>query len=280
MDEPIEELLPFYVLGVLEEADRARVEQYLAATPSARQQVEAMQRAADSLAYGAPPAAPPESARQALLERLAAQESGSARVDLPPVPALPQERARERVQKRPQARRPRLRVPAGFFAGLSLALVALAGVWILALNAQVARLRADVVALQADVRQQSAGLALLNNVLAQPSPQALRSIPLQGTEAHPQAAGQLITDLDSRTAILVVSGLEPLPPGRTYQAWLIRGETPFSAGLLPVGTGGQGVIVLSVSDAIGAFDSLGVSIEPEGGSLAPSGEIVILSEIS
>ena len=74
-------------------------------------------------------------------------------------------------------------------------------------------------------------------------------------------------------------GLTPLEAGKTYQVWLIQGETPVSAGLLKVDANGQGVLVVSSETPIGSFDALGISVEPEQGSPQPTGDIVVLSAL-
>jgi anti-sigma-K factor RskA len=52
-----------------------------------------------------------------------------------------------------------------------------------------------------------------------------------------------------------------------------------SAGLLSVDENGQGVVVVTSDESIGSFNQLGISVEPEGGSQQPTGDIVVLSDI-
>ena len=104
------------------------------------------------------------------------------------------------------------------------------------------------------------------------------TISLKGTEAQPRAQGQLIADPAETSAVLVISGLPPLEAGKTYQVWLI-GDAPVSAGLLTVDENGQSVLIITSEESIGSFRSLGISIEPEGGSEQPTGEIVVLSDL-
>jgi anti-sigma-K factor RskA len=89
----------------------------------------------------------------------------------------------------------------------------------------------------------------------------------------------LIADPNSSSGILVIAGLASLEPGKTYQVWLINASVPVSAGLLTVDANGQGVFILTADSAIGSFNSLGISIEPEGGSEQPTGEIVVFSDL-
>ena len=67
---------------------------------------------------------------------------------------------------------------------------------------------------------------------------------------------------------VVTSGLPALPPGRVYQLWLIGKTTTTSAGLLPAAKAGQTPPVLASGVVKG--DTLGLTIEPAGGSAQPT----------
>ncbi len=105
------------------------------------------------------------------------------------------------------------------------------------------------------------------------------TISLKGTKVQPQAQGQLIADPKSESAVLVITGLGQLEAGKTYQVWLIDASGPKSAGLLTVNANGQGVIIVTSGSEIGSFKSLGISVEPAGGSSKPTGDIVVLSDL-
>jgi hypothetical protein len=147
--------------------------------------------------------------------------------------------------------------------------------WAFVLNTQVARLQNEIASLEGQVATHSQSIDELIRNLPQSN---VITVSLKSTEEQPRPLGQLIADPNDRSAVLVISGLPPLEPGKTYQVWLI-GEAPVSAGLLTVDENGQSVLVITSEEAIGSFNSLGISIEPEGGSLEPSDEIVVLSEL-
>jgi anti-sigma factor RsiW len=67
-------------------------------------------------------------------------------------------------------------------------------------------------------------------------------------------------------AVVVMSGLSEPPVGKTYQLWLLQGTSPSSVGVMAAGQR-AGTLVL---DSIGAADTLGVTIEPVGGSRTPT----------
>ena len=164
------------------------------------------------------------------------------------------------------------------FRVLSLGAATVAILWGFALNGQIARLQDQVASLNDQVTAQSQSLDELIRNLPQTGESDIISVSLKSTETQPRALGQLIADPNDESAMLVISGLPPLEPGKTYQVWLI-GNAPVSAGLLTVDENGQSVLIITSEEAIGSFNSVGISIEPEGGSMEPTGEIVVLSEL-
>jgi anti-sigma-K factor RskA len=260
MDPRIEELLPFYALEALTEEEKELVESYLAKHPEARAQVQELQSGASTLPYAVSPVEPPRHVKQALMARVTADAQTRSSTSKGTV--SPPARRAFRFED--------------IFRVLSLGAATAAIVWAFILNARVARLQHEIASLNHQVAVQSQSLDdLIQNL---PQSNDVVTVSLKGTDAQPRAQGQLIADPDDRSAVLVISGLPPLEAGRTYQVWLI-GEAPVSAGLLTVDENGQSVLIVTSEEAIGSFNSLGVSIEPEGGSTEPTGEIVILSEL-
>jgi anti-sigma-K factor RskA len=262
MDPRIEELLPFYVLDALTEEEKALVDSYLAKHPEARSQVQDLQSGASAVPYAVTPVEPPRHVKEALMSRVAAD-------------AQARERASARVPAEPARRGLGLE---NLFRFLSLGAAAVAVSWAFFLNAQVAGLRSEINALNQQVSAQSQSIDQIIANLPQSNESDVITVSLKSTGEQPRALGQLIADPNDQSAVLVISGLPPLEPGQTYQVWLI-GNAPVSAGLLTVDENGQSVLIVTSQEAIGSFNSLGISIEPEGGSEQPTGEIVVLSEL-
>jgi anti-sigma-K factor RskA len=262
--QQIEELLPFYALDALTEEERELVEKYLAEHPEARQQVEEMRNAAAALPHGVSPIEPPRRVKEALMTRVSADE-----------------RARSSAKAARQPSRPLLQVMRGenIIRTFSLGIATLAIVWVIILNNQLSQLRNEIATLNDRLTAQSQSLEQIIANLPQSSPSNVITVSLKGTDTQPRAHGQLIADPNSQSAILVMAGLPPLEAGKTYQVWLINGGAPVSAGLLTVDANGQGVFIVTSQETISSFNSLGISIEPEGGSPQPTGEIVVLSEL-
>ena len=101
--------------------------------------------------------------------------------------------------------------------------------------------------------------AVLHDRLGE-QPQAIQ---LQG------ANGQLVITRDG-TATLVVDDLAPAPAGKTYEAWVITDQIPKPAGTF-AGGGVRTAFALTRDVPDGA--TVAVTVEPAGGSKAPTGDI-------
>ena len=75
------------------------------------------------------------------------------------------------------------------------------------------------------------------------------------------------------SAALMVDGIAPLPEGKTYQLWYIDSQGARPAGTFDVGDSGSTWRVLD--GAMAAGDTIGLTVEPEGGSQAPTTKPVV-----
>lgn len=256
----IEELLPFYALDALTDEEREQVEAYLREHPEARQQVEEMGRAVAALPQSVSPVEPSPRTKAALMAHVA--------VD-----------AKSRASKQEQVSRPRVTRWVNIFQAFGLGAATVAILWAVVLNIQLSYLRRQVSMLSEALVAQSNALEQINQQLSQPPASETVTISLKGTDVRPQAQGQLIADPSKNSAVLVIDGLGQLEPGKTYQVWLIDASGPKSAGFLSVDSKGQAVLIVTSNETIGSFQSLGISVEPEGGSQQPTGDIVVLSDL-
>ncbi|MBI2845265.1 MAG: anti-sigma factor [Chloroflexi bacterium] len=102
---------------------------------------------------------------------------------------------------------------------------------------------------------------------------------LEGTEIAPQAQGIIFFVPQQRMAMLAVRGLPAPPPGWEYQLWLIRDSERHSGGTFVVDSQGRGYLFVQMPQDIASFPTAGITMEPEGGSLAPSGDRYMLGSI-
>ena len=83
------------------------------------------------------------------------------------------------------------------------------------------------------------------------------------------ANGEVVRGPDGR-AVLIARGLPAAPKGKTYEAWVIRGGTPTRAGLF----GGGKSTVLLLEPTLPRGGKVAVTLEPAGGSDAPTSDIL------
>ena len=260
MNEDVEELFAFYAMGTLSTSEKAQVEAYVASRPEARDRLNEMIGAVSALPHMATPMQPSAALKESLMDRIRADaRSRSAAA------------SRSRADSRPRF---------GFGSGLAYAVAVFSllvafgvGMWGLSVRNEVARLRGEVAVLQQQVQMQ-------RTVLAQLSSPHAELFAISGTEHDPQAKGQLIADPSTGSAVLVVSGLKSLAAGMTYEFWLIKDDKAAPAGLFKVGEQGQAVLQVSQSFTSDAYNTIGVSIEPDGGSQSPTGDIVMLAKLN
>ncbi len=87
------------------------------------------------------------------------------------------------------------------------------------------------------------------------------------------AHGRLVYFPDAKTAVMVVQGLPPAPPGMAYQVWAVRDGQHLSVGLLHVE--GAEPVSAAMSMDLRGVRALAVTVEPEGGSPRPTSAPVL-----
>ncbi len=148
------------------------------------------------------------------------------------------------------------------------------------LASEIANLMMQNDQLVNDVESIQTETQLAQNVLGILQSPEVEAITVPGfPDTQPDATGQIVLDNESNTAVLIVTGLEPLPQGSVYQVLLIQGAEHETAETFLVDTQGESVLIVSSNSNLGAFDAVGVSIEPEGGSEQRTGDIVLLGSL-
>ena len=85
-----------------------------------------------------------------------------------------------------------------------------------------------------------------------------------------EAVGAMLPTDDG--GVFVVHGLDDAPSDRTYQVWLIDDDQPISAGTFDPASGVGG---LQTDHSLDGVEGVAVTVEPEGGSRAPTGAPVL-----
>jgi len=140
---------------------------------------------------------------------------------------------------------------------------------------RVASARQDAERQIADARSAAAQAQIVSGVLAAPD---LIRYNLAGSAAAPRADGQVLL---SRSRGIVFSGSRiPAPrPGATYQLWVFTIEGPVSGGTFAPDQSGRAAFAVDNPPAIPRpITGMAVTLEPAGGSKAPTGVVVLARE--
>jgi anti-sigma-K factor RskA len=113
------------------------------------------------------------------------------------------------------------------------------------------------------------------NLAKQQANTPMRVIALANTSDSPQAMGTLIMDQNGHYGTLVVDHLATLDFGHQYQIWLNRDGERISAGLFSVNHEGYASMELLAPLALIQYDTIGITVEPTGGSPGPTGAKVL-----
>jgi anti-sigma-K factor RskA len=229
------DLLPGYSLGILEEGEKNDVRQHLARCSSCRAELDSFREVTGRLAAAVPPRDPPAGLEGRIMERIAAAQGA--------VPGL------RHAPRRAAGSSRRFPWPA---------LTAVAAMLAVALGI---------------------GNLLQWNGALQPrtggNQARLTTAVLVGTGDARGAYGTIVLDPMDNKGVLAVTGLRGLDKQHQYQLWLIRDGQRRSAGVFSPDAEGYGSMLLSVPPDFKDFRAFGVSIEPWGGSPAPTGPRVL-----
>ncbi|WP_353807519.1 anti-sigma factor [Agromyces sp. SYSU T00194] len=267
-DEP-EELAAAGALGALDADERARLAAARAADAELDRSAAGYEDAAAALGAAVEPVAPPPAMRDALMARIArtpqAAPAAATTADAPDAPeavaapAAPQVDASAESVEPPHAPGPaerRARDRWGIRAVTAVASVAAAGALLVAGIALGGGFSGSAVSPESVVAEISA------------APDAQRqSVPL----ADGATATLVWSDELDRTALLV-DELPALGGDQTYEAWVITEAGIAAAGLFDAGADG---VTVHLIDGAPAGATIGVTVEPAGGSDQPTTDPII-----
>lgn len=119
------------------------------------------------------------------------------------------------------------------------------------------------------------GLSATDDVTASDAVATALAVP----EAYPTTgvAAQISCSAEQRAAAATLDRLAAVPAGSTHQLWVRDGSRPNPAGLFVPGPNGRVQVLLDARVVPGV--TIGVTIEPIGGSLAPTGEVLFTATV-
>ena len=251
-------------LGTLPEAERPALESWLAEEGAAREELLALRESLALLAMTVTDVEPPAALRAKVL----AVTGSATRAE----GALPFTLRRTGGAG----------TALGWLAAAAAALLAVGlGWYALQLRSEVARLQADLqvsearlAAAEVEARSNRTRLARVQAETAILSAADLRRVDLAGQKGAPRAAARAFWSR-AQGLVLTATRLPALPTGRTYQLWVLTSGAPISAGIFRPDASGGTSVVFDTPVSLPAPEGMAVSVEPDGGVPAPTGDIVL-----
>ncbi|WP_194894327.1 anti-sigma factor [Catenulispora pinisilvae] len=243
MDPEVHSLTGAYVCHALEPDERAAFERHLAQCPTCAAEVAELRETAALLASAAAET-PPARLKAAVDARIAVTRQIPPLVDHGPL------RASASASARPPRRR--------WFAAAGWGLAAAMAVVVAVLGIRVSDQQNQID----QARQHSTTISQL----------------LSAPDAHSDSAsvstggtGTVLVSRSRDEAAISVAGLARLAPGKAYQLWMIGPSGTRSGGVLPA-TASDSVVAHGLGDAL----TIGLTVEPAGGSTQPTTTPVML----
>nr|WP_262918120.1 anti-sigma factor [Pontibacter sp. E15-1] len=106
----------------------------------------------------------------------------------------------------------------------------------------------------------------------------MRSIRLQGVEAHPDANMMVYWNAAEQQVYVDAVQLPAPPTGMQYQLWALLDGNPIDAGMIRMENGNA--VAMQPMKGIGAAQAFAVTLEPSGGSASPNLEqLYVMGEV-
>lgn len=238
--EEIQSLLPEYALGIVPNELGDQIEEHLATCSECRFLLDEYREVERGLLQLSEPVEPPPRIRAGLIAATASTPEPAGWLD--------------RILQHPRSR---------IAASAILALLVISN--LLLLN-QTLSLEDQIERLSEKQQTSEVALAIAN----------YPNVQIAGVEGD-GVGGTFVYDQDLRFAAAYVWGLTVLPADKTYQAWLISPDgSRTDAGLVQADPDSRFVTIIVQSPSpFSEFVGFGMTIEPAGGSEAPTGEKVL-----
>ena len=244
--EQFAEDLALYALSVLQGEERVALEKHLEGCAGCRSELERLRGDLALMALSTAGPAPPQRARQRLLEALAREP-----------------------HRAPVQRGWWTLVP--WVAAAALAL-GLAAVWL-----QKSDLHRQMAGLQSEAAQQRAELQRAREVVSTLTATDAMRVTLVVAKTAPQPQGKAIYVRDRSSLIFLASNFRALPAQKAYELWLIpTNGAPIPAGVFKPDAHGSATVINPPLPAGVEAKAFAITVEPEDGSSVPTMPILMI----
>jgi anti-sigma-K factor RskA len=240
--------LALYALGTLQGDELASLDKHLEECASCRRELEQLRGDLGLLALASTASAPPQRARQRLLDAVAREPRR--------VPAQ---------EKRPWW------LPVPWVIAGAMALLAVV------FNYDRAELRRQLALLHDQTAQQEIELTRARDVVATLTANDAMRVTLVAAKTPPQPQGKAIYVRNRSSLIFLASNMPKLPPQKVYELWLLPAQgNPIPAGVFTPDARGSATVVNPPLPAGTEAKAFAITVEPEAGSATPTMPIVMM----
>lgn len=239
--DELRENIPAYVLGVLDAGEDAALRQHLAECSDCAGELATYAEIPDALNAAVPTATLPAGFNTRLMERAV------------PIRALPHPAAPGHSHTRTVP----ARLPWAVAAACIVLALGLAG-WNWQLNNALDRQERELA-------QRRSTVAGVVDLLGRPG-----VIVRDAGVSEDGTRTRLYLSREGDVAMVVFDAMPPPPQGRVYQLWLGDGGETESVATFTPNSSGHWFRLLKPAGGVRAYESVGVSVEPEGGSSKPT----------
>lgn len=279
--EMLEEQAALYVLGALEGPDRNSFEMLLELQdPEAISLFAEMQSVAIALGDEIEPLSPPSAVKANLLDII----QPTARPEKPPSRKSVGSSGRKQSGKKATVT---AISDSHLWRQATIAIGTIAAILVLGMGYFLSQLRNEVSLLKNQlaisdqlIQRLKTDLTTGNRLLTIACAPGLDVVTFDSFDGTPDGArGNVLYTPDLGRALVVASNMPQAAQGRDYQVWMLDGTVPIDAGLLIVNSEGQATLNVETipQEDLSAF---AITVEPKGGSPAPTGEMLFLAAVN
>ena len=242
------EAIVAYAFDAIAPEEGAKVTAYIAAHPAAQALLDEYREIVGLLPYATAPSEPPPFLREGVLRSIRA----------------------ERVRRRFSIPWPS-RVAFAVAACLVFSLL----LWNIGLQLRVGE--GMVVPTVTGTTAATNAASPISDILSRPD---LLTYPMDAQPDAPSASGRVYLTNDAQLAAMAVWHMPPLSAGQTYQLWFqLDDQTRVSITTFTVDEKGSAVVRLNVPHMNRSYIRCGITLEPTGGSPAPTGPRMLTSQV-
>jgi hypothetical protein len=313
-DDSLRDAVGAYLLDALPEDERRAFETYLASSPETQEEIRQltpvvtllpMLLESESAEHSNAPA-PTDELRERIVrgaqaERLApttaaeatdpaesvalepeaaaeesAEEARTRTIRTAPQGTGPFESRRRAARARGTAARPNARttpspfaqIPTPWLAAAAVTVIAIGAIiWALALQSRIDSKNREITAQSAELAQLRTNANATAFTLFAPSGQSA------------QAGGTLLFSPQDQIGVLSVRSLPALTENQVYQLWYLddQGNAPRPGATFRIDRNGNGLVMVAADTP--SFDEIALTAEPDGGSQAPTSDIVLQGRV-